>query len=75
MCSLSLSIGSPVSYIAKALHKKDKRVFTIQEYKKKMPATHTNSQHKTYGHQKTTPPVVVINRISKQSGSLNLEQS
>ena len=46
----------------KALHKKDKRVFTIQEYKKKMPASHTNSQHKRYGHQKATP-VVVINRI------------
>ena len=62
MCSLSLSIGSPVSYVAKALHKKDKIALTIQEYKKKMPASHTNSQHKRCGHQKTTP-VVVINRI------------
>ena len=62
MCSLSLFIGSPVSYVAKALHKKDKRVFTIQEYKKKMSASHTNHQHKRCGHQKTNP-VVVINRI------------
>ena len=50
MCSFSLSICSPVQYVAKALHKikkKDK----IHKFKKKMLLSDTISYHKRCGNQ------------------------